>query len=78
MTSGKQLVYETILKHKGHRYADRWLADYAAGTRAVPESASVSYRSPKHQATYHPLYRSQNPNHPPRRQHLNPSPTPTL
>jgi len=47
MTSGKQLVYETILKHKGHQFADRWLADYAAGTRAAPEAASVSYHAPQ-------------------------------
>jgi hypothetical protein len=42
MTSGKQLVYETILKHKGHSYADRWLADYTAGTRATPEPAPAT------------------------------------
>jgi hypothetical protein len=41
MTSGKQLVYETILKYKGHDFADRWLADYEANSRATPESASL-------------------------------------
>lgn len=42
MTSGKQMVYETILKYKGHAYADRWLADYTAGTCAIPESAPLA------------------------------------